>query len=497
MLTLTGISKGFPGVQALQGVSFDVAAGEIHALAGENGAGKSTLTKVIAGVYRPDEGAMTLDGKPVAWTSPGEARAAGIHVIYQEFVLFPHLTVAENIFLGHERRSRLGLVDHRRTRTEAAALLHRLGVDIDPEARVSELSVADQQMVEIAKALVHDVKVLILDEPTAVISGREVDLLFERLHALRRQGVAIVYISHRLEEIFAHCDRVTVLKDGRHVATRRVAELDRDRLIALMVGRDMRELFPPKRPAPAAPRPVVLEARGISVPGRVRRADLTLRAGEITGLSGMVGAGRTELALAIFGGLAMSEGTVVIDGTARHAMTPARAIALGIGLVTEDRKGQGLAMLMDVAANVSASSLGDVSRGGFLDRGAERAIAAEAIASYQIACRGPETPVAVMSGGNQQKVIVARWARTCRRVLILDEPTRGVDVGAKMEIYRIMQALAEAGIAVLMISSELPEIVGMSDRVVVMREGIVTGELVGDEIEETAIVGLATQHAAA
>ena len=496
MLTLTDIGMIFPGVKALQGVSLDVKAGEIHALAGENGAGKSTLTRIVAGVFAPSEGAIGFEGKPVAWASPREAAAAGIHVIYQEFNLFPHLTAAENIYIGHERCNTLGLVDHRRTRRDAAEILKRLGVAIDPDALVAELSVADQQMVEIARALVHDVKLLILDEPTAVISGREVDLLFERLHALKNSGVAIIYISHRLEEIFAHCDRVSVLKDGRHVATHAVARLDRNTLVSLMVGRDMRELFPQRREVrPDAP--TVLQAREITVPGRVRRASLDLKAGTITGLSGMVGSGRTELALAIFGALPMGGGSVTLDGETFTAMTPARAIALGIGLVTEDRKAQGLAMLLDVAANVSASTLDQISRGGMLDRTRETAAADEAIRSYRIACRGPSQPVALMSGGNQQKVIVARWARTSRRVLIVDEPTRGVDVGAKVEIYRIMQALADQGLAILMISSELSEIVGMSDRVVVMREGEISGVLERDQIDEAAIVTLATHREAA
>ena len=496
MLSVRDITQVFPGVKALQGVSLDVRAGEIHGLAGENGAGKSTLTRVIAGVFPPSEGTIVFDGKPVAWSSPREAAAAGIHVIYQEFNLFPHLTVAENISIGHERRTAFGLIDRRRGRRDAREILTRLGVAIDPDALVTELSVADQQMVEIARSLNHDVKLMILDEPTAVISGREVDLLFERLRALKQSGVAIIYISHRLEEIFAHCDRVSVLKDGRHVATHAVADLDRNQLVSLMVGRDMRELFPPKR----APRPdaaTVLEARDIAVPGKVRGASLELKAGVITGMAGMVGSGRTETALAIFGALPLGGGLLMLDGVPFTSMTPARAIALGIGLVTEDRKGQGLAMLLDVAANVSASTLGEVSRGGLLDRGAETRIADEAIRSYQIACRGPGQPVALMSGGNQQKVIVARWARTSRRVLILDEPTRGVDVGAKMEIYRIMQSLADQGLAILMISSELPEIVGMSDRVIVMREGRVSGLLEGDAIEEAAIVALATHRVAA
>jgi ribose transport system ATP-binding protein len=497
MLTLTQISKSFPGVKALEDVGFDVRAGEIHALAGENGAGKSTLTRLIAGVHKPDAGKIEFLGKTVEWSSPRDAKAQGIHVIYQEFVLFPQLTVAENIFIGHERRNRLGLIDYRQTRADALKVLSRLGVNIDPDAKVSELPVADQQMIEIAKALVYDVRLLILDEPTAVISGHEVELLFERLHALKAAGVAIVYISHRLEEIFQHCDRVTVLKDGRHIATRAVSDLNRDELIALMVGRDMRELFPPRGPQPAQSRKVVLKAENIRVPGRVYGAGLELQAGEITGLAGMVGSGRTELAMAIFGALPMGGGTVSIEDRTYRSLTPRQAIDLGIGLVTEDRKSQGLAMLLDVAANVSASALGDISRHGLLDRAREAGIAAEAIVSYKIACRGPSTPVALMSGGNQQKVIVARWARTCTRVLILDEPTRGVDVGAKMEIYRIIQQLAAKGLAILMISSELPEVVAMSDRVVVMREGVISGTLEGEQITEAAIVGLATQRRAA
>jgi ABC-type sugar transport system ATPase subunit len=496
MLTVANLSKGFPGVKALAGVQFQVSAGEIHALVGENGAGKSTLTKVIAGVFRPDEGQIEFDGEIVHWHSPAEAKAAGIHVIYQEFVLFPHLTVAENIFIGHERRGSFGLLDHRKTRNDAVELLQRLGVSIDPDARIAELSVADQQMVEIAKALVHKVKLLILDEPTAVIAGKEVDLLFGRLRALKREGVAIVYISHRLEEIFELCDRVTVFKDGQYVTSKSVGEVDRDRLVSFMVGRNMSELFPPKAPA-GIDRPVVLKANKVSVEGRVRDASIELRAGEITALAGMVGAGRTELALALFGGLPMDAGEITIGGVSHRKMTPALAISQGIGLLTEDRKGQGLAMLMDVAANISASDLASVSRNGLLDYGRESEIANGEIEAYHIACRGPQGAVLTMSGGNQQKVLVARWARTSRKVIILDEPTRGVDVGAKAEIYKIMRRLAGDGLAVLMISSETPEVVGLADRVLVMREGTITGELLGDEINEQRIIQLATQQKAA
>ena len=493
MLKLTDISKGFIGVQALSSINFDVRAGEIHALVGENGAGKSTTIKIIAGAYRPDSGEIEFDGKSVHWGRPADAKAAGIHVIYQEFVLFPHLTVAENIFLGYERRGAFGMIDHARTRKDAADLLNRLGVDIDPDRLVSELTVADQQMVEISKALVHKVKLLILDEPTAVISGREAELLFARLAALKAEGVAIVYVSHRLEEIFQIADRVTVFKDGRHVVTTDIANVNRDRLISYMVGRDLRDIFPAKRKADA-PGKLVLRAENITVEGRVRNAGIELRAGEITALSGMVGAGRTELAMGIFGGLPISSGTVTIDGETLTSITPSIAIRKGVGFITEDRKGQGLAMELDVAANISAANLSEVTSGGLLDRRRENAIARQEIDNYRIACRGPGTPVATMSGGNQQKVIVARWARTSRKVLILDEPTRGVDVGAKTEIYRIMRALADAGVAILMISSELPEVIGMADRVVVMREGVISGTLSGESITEEAIMSLATQH---
>ncbi|NLS02957.1 sugar ABC transporter ATP-binding protein [Rhizobium sp. P32RR-XVIII] len=496
MLSLTGICKSFPGVNALTDMGLDVRAGEIHALVGENGAGKSTLTRVIAGVHQPDTGTITFDGKAVKWAKPREAKQAGIHVIYQEFVLFPHLSVAENIFIGHERRNRLGLIDHRKAAADAKELLARFGLDLDPKALVKDLSVADQQMVEIAKALVHDVKLLILDEPTAVISGHEVEVLFARLRSLRDAGVAIIYISHRLEEIFALCNRVTVLKDGRYVGTRDIANVNRDELISMMVGRSLVELFPPRRQLPAD-RSVVLDVKNVSVPGRVRNASITLRAGEITGLAGMVGAGRSELAFAIFGALEKSGGEVILDGKDISRTSPSRAIAAGIGLVTEDRKGQGLAMQLDIAANVTASTLPSVTRLGLVDRRQEDEIAKREISNYRIACRGPSTAVSLMSGGNQQKVILARWARTSTRVLILDEPTRGVDVGAKTEIYRIIQELADRGIAILMISSELPEIVGLSDSVFVMREGEIVGSLDADTISEEAVIALATHQLAA
>ncbi len=496
MLELRQISKSYPGVQALSAVDLSVAAGEIHALVGENGAGKSTLTRIVSGADPPDSGQMTYDGAPARWSSPAEARRRGVHVIHQELVLFPNLSVAENVYLGNERRGTLGAVDHRRATAEAGTILGKLGAHIDPRALVGELSVADRQMVEIARALVNRLKLLILDEPTAVIAGREVELLFERLRGLRSSGVAIVYISHRLDEVFELSDRVTVLKDGKWVATRPTQEITRDRLVSLMVGRDLAHLFPPRRPRKAE-RPVVLRTERLSVAGRVTEATLELRAGEITALAGMIGSGRSELAFGIFGALPITSGSVIIGGTAHSSMTPARAIALGIGLATEDRKEQGLATLMSVAANLTAPALLEFTRHGRLDRRAERTAAEESIRTFAIACRGPDTRVETMSGGNQQKLVVARWARTRRKVLILDEPTRGIDVGAKLEIYRMIQELADAGLAILLISSELPEVVGLADRVLVMREGRFTGELVDDQISEEAIMALATRSTGA
>ncbi|MCP3383201.1 sugar ABC transporter ATP-binding protein [Bradyrhizobium sp. CCGUVB4N] len=496
MLTLKAISKSYPGVRALSGVNLDVRPGEIHGLLGENGAGKSTLIKIIAGAVAPDEGEIIFADQPVSWTSPREAKLAGVHVVYQEFALFPQLSVAENIFLGNERRNAIGLVDHRRTRKEAAELMRKLGVALDPRATVDSLSVADQQMVEIARAMTHNVRLLILDEPTAVIAGREVELLFERLRRLRETGVSVLFISHRLDEVFALCDRATILKDGRLVGTQDTADVSRERLISMMVGRDLGDLFPPRSAATRTDQ-AVLRTDTISVGDRVRDVSIELHAGEIVALAGMVGAGRTDLALGLFGAVPISKGTLHIAGERITAMSPAKAIRLGMGLVTEDRTSQGLAMLLDIAANISGPALGELTRYGMIDRGREATIASREIERYRIACRGPATPVATMSGGNQQKVIIARWARLCRSVLILDEPTRGVDVGAKADIYRIMRELADSGLAILMISSELTEVIGMADRVIVMREGRVTGELPGRDATEESIMHLATSERAA
>jgi len=490
MIALTGITKSFPGVKSLDGVDFSARAGEVHALLGENGAGKSTLIKTIAGAYLADAGTIRFDGTERRWASPREAKKAGIHVIYQELVLFPELSVAENIFIGEEPRTRFGLIDRKALKAKARDILARLGHTLDPDVSVKALSVADQQMVEIAKALVGEVKLLVLDEPTAVISGRETELLFERVRMLRDAGVCVIYISHRLEEVFALADRVTVLKDGRLVGTRTVAELTRDGLVAMMVGRPLADIYPPKRPVPKGSAPV-LSVRGLAAAPRVRDVGFDLFPGEILGLAGLVGSGRSETAHAIFGSLPRDAGMVTLDGAALPGGSPAGAIARGLGLLTEDRKGEGLMMRLDAAANIAAPTPERFRSGPFLDRGKEAAAAREEIARFRIAVPGPRAGVSHLSGGNQQKILFGRWARACRKVLILDEPTRGVDVGAKVEIYRIVHELAAAGVGILVISSELPEVIGLASRVLVMKEGAIAGELAGDAIGEEAIMSLA------
>ena len=496
MIKMEGITKVFPGVKSLDGVNFEAEAGEIHALLGENGAGKSTLIKSMAGAYIPDEGTITFDGLPRRWTSPKQAKDAGIHIIYQELMLFPELTVAENIFIGEAPKTRFGTIDYSVMIMRANETLGRLGHQLDPRALVRELSVADQQMVEIAKALVGDTKLLVLDEPTAVISGREADLLFERVKRLRDEGVCIIYISHRLEEIFQIADRVTVLKDGKLVGVRPIAELDRDKLVAMMVGRDLKDIFPKKKLPPPDASPV-LTVRDLRAPPRVKDVSFDLYAGEILGLSGMVGAGRSEVAHAIFGSLPRTGGAVTLGGEAFNSPTPRDAIDRGLGFLTEDRKGEGLLMLLNMAANVSAPVLPEFTSSGSLNRTAEIRAAEEEIKRFRIAIPTAKSGVDKLSGGNQQKILFGRWTRACRRVLILDEPTRGVDVGAKVEIYEIIRKLADEGVGILVISSELPEIIGLCTRVLVMREGVLTAEVKDEEITEQNIMRHATAAQAA
>ncbi|MGH9311246.1 MAG: sugar ABC transporter ATP-binding protein [Vicinamibacterales bacterium] len=491
-LEAAGIEKSFAGVRALKGVSFDVRPGEVHALVGENGAGKSTLIKIMTGAERPDAGVLTVGGHPVRHMDPATSRALGIAAIYQQPSLFPDLTVAENIALALEPRGAWRRIDWAARGHRARELLGRVGSTIDPARLVDTLSMPEQQIVEIAKAIGADARVVLMDEPTASLTEREVERLFRVVAALRGHGVGVIYISHRLEEVFTVADRITVLRDGRTVATRPVAEIDRSELIHLMVGREVAAVFPKRAVTLGEP---ALELRGLtSRAAGVRDVSLTVRQGEIVGLAGLVGSGRTGLAETIFGLMPYDEGEIVVHGKTLRVGSPSDAIAAGIAYVPEDRRQHGVVLDMSVAANASLASLGAVSTRGLIDRAAERARAREHVERLRIKTPSVLADVGTLSGGNQQKVALARWLSTRPSVIILDEPTQGVDVGSKAEIHGLMQMLAEEGLAILMISSELPEILGMSDRIAVMRGGAIRGVLTRAEATQSLILALALDH---
>jgi ABC-type sugar transport system ATPase subunit len=474
LVELSGISKSFGPVRVLKDIDFEIRPGEVHALLGENGAGKSTLIKIIAGVIEADSGEMRLDGRPVSFASPREAAASGIATVYQELLLFPELTVAENIHIGHAPLTRLGSVDWPAMRASARALLDSLdSPDLDVDTPVGRLSVANRQRVEIAKALSQEARLVIMDEPTAALADADAMRLMDVVRRLRARGVGIVYVSHRLAEIFALADRVTVLRDGALVGTRPVAEVTESELVSMMVGRVIDHLYPP---AEGTPGRVVLELRRLCHRDVVHDVSLTLRAGEILGLAGLIGAGRTELALTLFGITPATSGEIRVDGSPVAIRSAAAARRLGFAYVPEDRGLQGLIRPQTLRENLSLAILDRISRALLVDRQREITLAREAIARFGIRSRGTEQPVRQLSGGNQQKVVLAKWVATEPRVLIMDEPTRGIDVGAKAEIHALMRRLAGQGLAILMISSELPEVLGMSDRVMVMRGGRITAE---------------------
>jgi len=497
LLELEGISKQFPGVKALEDVHFSVRAGEIHALVGENGAGKSTLIKIVSGVHRPDEGTIKIDGEPVHVDSPHASQALGIATIYQELSLYPELTVAENIFMGHAPRRRIGplrVLDWKTMNERAMELLVSLDIhDMDVKRKVGTLNVGNRQRVEIVKALSINARVLIMDEPTAALTGADVERLFEIVRLLRQRGVGIIYISHRLQEVFELAETVTVLRDGRFVGTKPVAETTEAELIRMMVGRTISDLFPK---LPSDVKGDVLEVRGLTRRPQTLDVSLKVRAGEIVGLAGLVGSGRSETAQVVFGILSADSGQILLEGKPVRIKSPAQAMQLGIAYIPEDRGTQGLVRQMRIRENISMAVLPTLVRAGFVNGAAEKKLALETIKQLSIRATSTEQVVNKLSGGNQQKVVVGKWLASTPKVLIVDEPTRGVDVGAKAEIHRLMSELAQAGLGILMISSELPEILGMSDRILVMRQGRLVAEFSRAEATQenvgTAMMALAS-----
>lgn len=473
LLAMKGISKSFPGVRALDGVDLELHRGEVLALLGENGAGKSTLIKVLAGACRPDRGAIWIDGQPAHFANPIDAQRCGIAVIYQEFNLVPTLTAAENIYLGREQ-TKNGFIRRGLEHRGAADLFRRVGVPIDPDALCRHLSVAQQQVVEIAKALSVDARIMVMDEPSATLTTPEVERLFSIIRDLKAHGLAVIYISHRLEEIFKIADRVMVMRDGRHVATRPIQQVNREELIEMMVGRKLENEFPKRHAALGEER---LRVQHLSRGGKVRDVSFSIRRGEVLGLTGLVGAGRTETARLIFGADRPDSGIIELDGRTLRSRSPRDAIQAGIGLLTEDRKTQGLVLGRSVRENFGLPNLPENSRWGFVQQRRERHALESFVDDLRIRVPHLEQLARHLSGGNQQKVVLAKWLQRDCRVIIFDEPTRGVDVGAKYEVYQLINALAAQGKAILMISSELPEVLGLSDRILVMHQGRITGEI--------------------
>jgi rhamnose transport system ATP-binding protein len=488
-LALAKVSKAFGAVQALQDVTLELHAGELHGLAGENGAGKSTVVKTFAGVYRPDSGAVLVDGEPVDFHGPADAQQAGVAVIYQEPMLFPDLSVAENIFMGRQPRGRLRRIDRRAMHAETAGLFKRLGVALDPQQPARGLSIADQQVVEIAKAISLNARVLIMDEPTAALTGQEVARLFAVTRALGEQGCAVLFISHRLEEIFELCQSVTTLRDGRLIATEAVADLTADDLVQRMVGRELDVMYP-KHDVGAGE--VALKVSRLTREGVFTDVSFEVRRGEIVALAGLVGAGRSEVARAIFGVDRWDGGHVEVAGRALPAASPSAAMSAGVALVPEDRRQQGLVMELSIERNIGLTQLRSIRRGPFVSRRIERDRAADWALRLRLKFSRIADAVGVLSGGNQQKVVLAKWLATEPSVLIVDEPTRGIDVGTKAEVHRLLSELAAEGLAVLMISSELPEVLGMADRILVMHEGSLVAEIPRGEATEEKVMAAAT-----
>ena len=495
LLRIEGISKSYPGVKALQNVSFDIEAGTVHAVMGENGAGKSTMMQIIAGAQQPDPGGrLVFEGEELHLHGTRDANHKGIAIVFQELNLALNMSIAENIVLGMEPYAAGVFVDRSSMLATTRSVLDRLGMRLDPDTIVRDLTIAQQQMVEIAKSLVHNPRLLIFDEPTSSLSESETVVLFRVIADLKRSGVTMLYISHRMREVFAICDDVTILRDGRHVRTMRLADTSEDELVRNMVGRDLAnvERIPPSPEA----KPVVLAVRGLTREPQYRDISFELHRGEIVGLAGLVGAGRSEMALGIFGAPPPDKGEILLDGKAIAIDRPRNAMRYGIGLVPEDRKHQGLVLGLGVGTNLSLASLTRMAKAGMIDFAAERSLIRRYIDRFRIKTPSAEQMVGLLSGGNQQKVVLAKWLATHPEVLIVDEPTRGVDVGTKAEIYAMMRELAAQGLAILVISSDLPEVLTISDRILVMHEGHLMGEISHAEATEERIMALAAlEHA--
>lgn len=489
-ITMKGINKSFGSVSVLNNVEFEISDGEVHALMGENGAGKSTLMKILTGVYTRDSGTVTVDGREVVYKNPQEAEKDGIVFIYQELNVLEDLTVEENMFLGKEIHNSFGVCDEKAMREKVKEILNRLGVNISPSLVMSELSVGNQQMIEIAKALMVDAKVIIMDEPTAALTQSETGILFDVINSLRKKGVSIIYISHRMEEIFQLCDRVTVLRDGTYVGTSKISDINMNQVVKMMIGREIGERYP-KRDTSIGEE--IFKVEDFTKKGFFENISFSVRKGEVFGVSGLMGSGRTEIMQAIFGNLPFESGKIQIDGKVVTIKSPEQAIKYGLGFITEDRKEEGLMLEESIQKNIALTNLDKISRKKVvLDKKKEDDLVAKAIEDLQIRCFGPSHECKNLSGGNQQKVVFAKWIYSNPKILILDEPTRGVDVGAKKEIYNIINELADKGVAIIMVSSELPEVLGMSDRIMVVWEGLIRGILDQKEANQENIMILAT-----
>ncbi|MER5887939.1 sugar ABC transporter ATP-binding protein [Streptomyces sp. NPDC001941] len=500
VLEARGVGKRFPGVVALDDVTFTLAAGETHALVGENGAGKSTLIKVLTGVHRPDSGELLLSGRPVAFERPYEAQAAGISTIYQEVNLVPLMSVARNVFLGREPRNRLRLIDFPRMHVEAADLLRGFGVTVDPRRPLGTLGLGTQQMVALARAVSVDAHVVVMDEPTSSLEPREVETLFGVIADLRRRGIAVLYVSHRMDELYRICDRVTVLRDGRHVHTGPLDGLDRVQLVSMMLGREVAEV---RRHGVTSfadeghdiARTPVLTADRLSRRHQLDRMSLELHPGEVLGLGGLLGSGRSETAKALAGALPLDAGEVRVGGTSIGRPSPAAAIRAGISLLPEDRKAEGIVPGLSVRENIVLAALPRLSRAGVVSRARQDRLVEVFMKRLRIKASSPEQKVGELSGGNQQKVLLARWLCLAPKVLLLDEPTRGIDVGAKAEVQALIDELAQEGLAVLLISSDVEELIEGADRIVVLRAGATVDELLGDDVREDALLAALADHA--